>query len=559
MKFSTTSKIACAVLIAGVIATAATSYMALRTLKIGSPLYAQIILGKDLLADILPPPEYIIESYLEATLAFQDPATADARSKRIAVLKGEYDTRHAYWIPQEFDDAIRDTLIVGAHGPAVQFYDLAEKEFFPALAKGDMGAATVAYKGMSEAYAAHRAKIDEIVKSGTAFVAATEERSHEYNTFTMAAVFGISALMLSLVLGAAWVLIRGFAAPLTRISQGVRSLADGNFDIVLPGLGRKDEIGEIASAVEIFKSKAIDRAKADAELKQSESTRAATAHKQEMMRLGDQFQATAGTIVDKVLEASTRLEATAKELAGHSETTERLSGIVAAASEETSANVQGVASASQQLSSTVAQIGAQVQESTRMAQAAVEQASKTQECVAELSQSAERIGNVVDLIDTIASQTNLLALNATIEAARAGEAGKGFAVVAQEVKALASQTGQATSQIAAQITSMQGATSDAVAAIEGITSTIGKLSEYVGAIASAVEEQGATTREITRSVGEAAKGTAQVASSISEVNTGATETGAASGEVLSSAQSLSRDSSELKVEMEKFLSIVRSA
>src|SRR5262245_21778128 len=167
---------------------AGTSYMALRTIKIGSPLYAQIILGKDLLADILPPPEYIIESYLEATLALQDPSTAEARAKRIAVLKGEYDTSHEYWIPQEFDDAIRDKLILGAHEPAKRFYELADGSFFPALAKGDMDAAKAAYKGLQDAYAAHRAKIDEIVKDGTAFVAATEERSHSYNDWYMAAV-----------------------------------------------------------------------------------------------------------------------------------------------------------------------------------------------------------------------------------------------------------------------------------------------------------------------------------------------------------------------------------
>lgn len=408
--------------------------MALRALKIGSPLYAQIVLGKDLLADILPPPEYIIESYLEATLALQDPSTAEARAKRIDVLRREYDTRHTFWVPQEPDDTIRDKLIVGAHDPAQRFYELSQKEFFPALAKRDMDAAKTAYKGLADAYAAHRAVIDEIIKDGTAFVAATEERSRAYGAWYMAAVMGISALMLALVAGAAWVLIRGFAQPLTRISVGVRHLADGNFDIALPGRGRKDEIGEIAAAVEVFKAKAVERARGEAELKQTEDARMAASRKVEMMRLGDQSQAAAGSIVDKVLVASAQLEATAREMAGHPETTERLSTMVAAASEETSANVQGVASASQQLSSTVAQIGAQVQESTRMAQAAVEQASRTQECVAELSQSAERIGNVVNLIDTIARQTNLLALNATIEAARAGESGKGFAVVAQEVK-----------------------------------------------------------------------------------------------------------------------------
>jgi methyl-accepting chemotaxis protein len=189
----------------------------------------------------------------------------------------------------------------------------------------------------------------------------------------------------------------------------------------------------------------------------------------------------------------------------------------------------------------------------------VQQAGKTNASVNELSQSAERIGDVIGLINTIASQTNLLALNATIEAARAGDAGKGFAVVAQEVKALAAQTAKATSEIGAQIAGMQTATQDAVNAIEEITSTINKMSEISGAIAAAVEEQGATTKEISRNVTEAAKGTSEVASNITEVSRGAGETGSASSQVLSSAKALSSESQHLKTEVEKFLATVRAA
>jgi methyl-accepting chemotaxis protein len=559
MRFGKSSKIASAALIAGVIAMAATSYVALHTLKIGSQLYGQIILGKDLLADILPPPEYIIESYLEATLALNDPSSYEKRRERLAALRKDYDSRHEYWLPQEFDDGIRAELTEGAHAPALRFWQITETEFLPALARNDLETAKAAYQQMGDAYAAHRAKIDEVVRRSNEFVAETEQRSQRYNGWIMALVVAMSGLMLALVVACAWALNKGLVEPLTRITDGMRHLANGDFHIVLPGLGRKDEIGDIASAVEEFKVKALDKAEAEARQKQEDAARLAAGRKTEMKRLADQFQSAVGKIVDKVLSTSMELETTANAMSASSGATEQLSTIVVAASEETSANVQGVAAAAEELSLTVSEISRQVQDSSTMARAAVAQASRTNERVSELSQSAERIGDVVGLINSIASQTNLLALNATIEAARAGEAGKGFAVVAQEVKALASQTGKATSEIAAQITSMQAATGEAVSAIHEISSTIVRLSEYAGAIAAAVEQQGATTEKITRNVSEAAKGTAEVASSISEVHQGAHETGAASSQVLASAKLLSVESSDLRSELDRFLANVRAA
>ena len=207
----------------------------------------------------------------------------------------------------------------------------------------------------------------------------------------------------------------------------------------------------------------------------------------------------------------------------------------------------------------MSEIGRQVGTSSAIANEAVKQADATNARVNELSLSADRIGDVIGLINNIAGQTNLLALNATIEAARAGDAGKGFAVVAQEVKALAAQTAKATSEIEAQIASMQSATREAVGAITEITETINQMSEISGAIAAAVEQQGLTTKEISRNVLQAARGTTEVASSISEVSRGASETGAASMEVLTSATSLSGESRNLKAEVEKFLASVRAA
>jgi methyl-accepting chemotaxis protein len=218
-----------------------------------------------------------------------------------------------------------------------------------------------------------------------------------------------------------------------------------------------------------------------------------------------------------------------------------------------------VAAATEELSSSVNEISRQVQESARVAGEAVDQARATNARIAELSKAAARIGDVVELINTIAGQTNLLALNATIEAARAGEAGRGFAVVASEVKALAEQTARATGEIGQQIGGIQDATRDSVGAIKEIGSTIERLSEISSAIAAAVEEQGTATQEISRNVQQAAHGTQQVSSNIADVQRGANETGSASTQVLSAAQALSRNSNRLRTEVEKFLSTVRAA
>jgi methyl-accepting chemotaxis protein len=278
-----------------------------------------------------------------------------------------------------------------------------------------------------------------------------------------------------------------------------------------------------------------------------------------MARLADEFQAAVGNIVEAVSSASGELEVAAGTLTQTADTTQQLSGIVASASEDASANVQSVATATEEMTSSVNEIARQVQESSKIAGEAVEQAKKTDSRITQLSAAAGRIGDVVKLITAIAEQTNLLALNATIEAARAGEAGRGFAIVAQEVKALAAQTAKATDEIGTQISSMQSATHDSVAAIQEISGTIGRIAEIASAIAAAVEEQGAATHEISRNVQQAAQGTAQVATNITDVNRGASETGTASSQVLGSARSLARESGNLKVEVEKFVKTVRAA
>ena len=365
--------------------------------------------------------------------------------------------------------------------------------------------------------------------------------------------------MAFLLIGTCVFSIFTIARPMRALSVAMEELAGGNFAVVLPGLGRKDEVGDVADAVEKFKVVSEQKAREEAEAKIQQDQIAAKQRKASMIKLADDFENAVGEIVETVSSASTELEASAGTLTSTAERAQELTTAVAAASEEASTNVQSVASATEELTSSVNEISRQVQESARMAGEAVNQARTTNDRVSELSKAAARIGDVVELINTIAGQTNLLALNATIEAARAGEAGRGFAVVASEVKALAEQTAKATGEIGQQITGIQAATQDSVNAIEEISGTIEKLSEISSTIAAAVEEQGAATQEISRNVQQAAQGTQQVSSNITDVQRGASETGSASSQVLSAAQSLSGDSNRLKLEVGKFLNSVRAA
>jgi methyl-accepting chemotaxis protein len=391
-----------------------------------------------------------------------------------------------------------------------------------------------------------------------------EEQQIEHETTSLIAstegfimLLAIGSLTLGIVL--AWLIGHAISKPVVGLCAGMRELAEGNFQVVLPGLGRGDEVGDMAQAVETFKVKAEQKARDEAEARIKQDQVAAQQRKADMIKLADEFEDAVGEIIETVSSASTELEASASTLTATAVRSQELTTAVAAASEEASTNVQSVASATEELTSSVNEISRQVQESARMAGEAVDQARKTNDRVSELSKAASRIGDVVELINTIAGQTNLLALNATIEAARAGEAGRGFAVVASEVKALAEQTAKATGEIGQQIAGIQAATQESVGAIKEISGTIEKLSEISSTIAAAVEEQGAATQEISRNVQQAAQGTQEVSSNITDVQRGASETGSASSQVLSAAQSLSGDSNRLKLEVGKFLNSVRAA
>ncbi|MCB1393306.1 MULTISPECIES: methyl-accepting chemotaxis protein [unclassified Nitrobacter] len=356
-----------------------------------------------------------------------------------------------------------------------------------------------------------------------------------------------------------WIAFSRILRPLAALTTAMGELAKGNFAVVLPGLERKDEMGDMARAVETFKVKAEQKARDEAEAKMQQDQLAAQERKAEMHRLADSFEAAVGAVIQTVSSAATQLEDSATALTQTAEQTHQLSSAVAAASEEATVNVQSVASASEEMAASVNEISRQVQEASKIANDAAQKADSADKRINSLSQASAKIGDVVELINTIASQTNLLALNATIEAARAGEAGRGFAVVASEVKALAEQTAKATAEIGQQITSIQSATDDSVDNVKEIGLVIGKIAEISATIASAVEEQASATQEISRNVQQAAAGTSEVSSNIIEVSNGASVTGSASTQALAAAKSLSGDTGRLKQEVEKFLATVRAA
>jgi methyl-accepting chemotaxis protein len=372
------------------------------------------------------------------------------------------------------------------------------------------------------------------------------------NMMIAAGIGGLAVILLSIAF------VYRSLKPLAAVTQSITKIADGDLDAEILYTGRADEMGEIARAVEIFKTNERERRQLSTE-QQSAEAQAITQRRQDLQRFVDQFEATIGSIVDSVSNSSKDIEDVAAAVAETTTRTEQLSGQAAQASDKASSSVQSAAAASEELLTSISEISRQVGESNKIAAEAVKQARETDGRIMELSEAGARIGDVVKLITSIAEQTNLLALNATIEAARAGDAGRGFAVVAQEVKALAGQTAKATEEISSHIANMQVATQDSVTAIKEIGTTIEKISDIATSISNSIEKQDAATQEIAKNVHSAAEGTSRAVASIEDLAKGSAETGSASTKMLGAARSLSGEGGQLKAEVEKFLQTVHAA
>ncbi len=359
------------------------------------------------------------------------------------------------------------------------------------------------------------------------------------------------------VLFGSYVAARSITRPVGRMTRTMGRLAAGERQVEVPARDHQDEIGDMAKAVQVFKEGLIHADELAAESAREQEIRNRRAARMDELARG--FEQRVGTMLSTVASAIEQLQATANNLSAMAGQAHSQSANCAAASEQTTQNVQTVSSAAEELASSIEEIGRQVHNSAEMADVAVAEARTSDGQVQSLTATAQKIGDVVDLITSIAEQTNLLALNATIEAARAGDAGRGFAVVASEVKSLAGQTARATDDIAAQISEIQQATGGTAASIRGIGDKIRQMSEICAQVASAVEEQNAATQEIARNVQQAAAGTQEVSTNIAGVSSAATETGHAAGEVLTASNSLSDQAADLKAFVEQFLADVRAA
>lgn len=379
----------------------------------------------------------------------------------------------------------------------------------------------------------------------------------EIGTAASVAYVAVTLALLAACAAAAFGLLR-VSRPIQTMTGVMSLLAGGDAGAEIPYQSRRDEIGAMAAAVQVFKDNLIRTRQLEVETALARAS-AEEQRKAGMRQMADGFEQAVGDIVGMVSSSATELQATAGTMSGTAAETAAQSSAVAAAAEEAASNVNTVAAAAEELGSSVQEIGRQVAGAAQLARTAVDEASQTTSLVQELSGAVAKIGDVVTLISNIAGQTNLLALNATIEAARAGAAGKGFAVVASEVKALAEQTARATSEISGQIGRIQGSTGQAVTAISSISARIQEISGVATSIAAAVEEQGAATQEIVRNVAQASTGTAEVTSNIAGVARASEGTGAAAHQVLGAASELSRQSEQLASEMSRFLDTVRAA
>ncbi len=499
---SQVAKLFAAIMIFGCGLNAVAAFFSLSELKVGGPVYQRVVDGKDLVADILPPPEYLIEAYLEANLAARDPATAAVHRARMVQLRKDYDERHRYWAGRDLPPDVRALLLDDADAPAERFWSLAFDRFFPALERGDKAQADSAYRDLSEAYRVHRAAIDRLVEAASRYIAETEAHAGRQDRWLTALLvaFFLSAFAVTLI--AYLAAVKFLVAPVARIAVAMRRMAAGEILEQAPFRDRADEVGEMWRALEVFIRNENDRLR----LTDSErATREMEARRQEALE--HQVRDFSGVIAEAVgqltEQTQTMREASASFATGAASVKADAQG-AAEATSDAARNTQAVAAATTEMDASIREISGQAIRSQELVDLTAGAAEGANARIGDLVESSRQIGAILELIRTIAGRTNLLALNATIEAARAGEAGRGFAVVAGEVKGLSEQTAKAVDEIAEQIGRVQHATGSAVGSIRDMIGKIGSIRELTQAIAASVGQQEEATREIAQNVTRAA-------------------------------------------------------
>ncbi len=492
--------------------------LTINRVKVYGPLFQEIVIQKDLLADILPPPEYLLESYLmdHRVLAEQTEPERKKALERLTQLRKDFADRKQYWKDNLTPGSERDQMLNQVIPTGERYYALEDSLFLPAMRAGDVTRAKNVLEGqLSDAYDVHRAAVDELVQASTSAYNALEGRAKVIDVTPKRILLLIALSALGLVLLVGWSIVRQVLTSLNRTVDTLAVAASGDLT-ASTRLSSADEFGTMARSIDDFLARLRESM---AQIAHSAGALSST---------GEQLTRTSQTMSAGAEEASVQ------------------ANVVARATDGVNRNVQTVATASEEMSASIQEISKNATQAARVAAEAVGAVDQANGTVARLGQSSEEIGQVIKTITSIAEQTNLLALNATIEAARAGEAGKGFAVVANEVKELAKETAKATEDISRKIQAIQTDTGSAVQASRGIGVIVSEISSAQNTIASAVEEQTATTHEINRNLTEAANGTTEIVQNVSGVATAASETTRGATDTQQAAVELSRMASALQ-------------
>lgn len=505
------------VLAIGFTAVVSTSLYALRELKVGGPLYSDIKLGNDLIADILPPPEYVIEAYLQATLAMREPDQLAAHGERLVQLRKDYDERKAYWTASSLSADLKTALVQKSDAEVQKFWKVLSDQLLPALKGKDMAGAERAYAQVKDAYTAHRAVIDSIVESANKQNADMEKLAADRDSSILYVLLGVSAAVLAFIAAGLLGVALGVVRPIVRMTDTMQKLATGDLVAAIPFAHRQDEIGSMAGALEVFKRGAVENSRLREDQLRKEQE-AALAKRGALHQMAETVERETGRSVDSASVASQGVERVASSLSEIARSLSMESQAVASASTQALGSSQTVSAAAEQLSTSIRDIATQVARTSTVTKSAVAGREQARSTIQALAGAVKKIAEVSDLIGGIAGQTNLLALNATIEAARAGDAGRGFAVVAAEVKSLSDQTAKSTEEIGRLIAEIQASTQAAVDAVETMGGHIVEIDGVATSVAAAMDQQDAATRAIARSISESASAAREVSAKIANVS-----------------------------------------